>query len=543
MKVLKQGNKGLLLALFVALIFRSGTELMFPKFVSDYSLQIEAARNFMDGNGFTFGRANPDNLSEIRFSTLSAWPVGYPMLLVPFYALTGSSLGAQLGLQAFAALCFVVFFHLLLRYFRVPDKVHTLALLFVAITPTPFFYLGPSDLISAALFLGMTLFFLKSADNPGKLIWPVLIGFFAFLSAVTRYACIPNIVIFPLLFGLGFLFLRNKKWLFNAFLTFFLSGVLTLAFFFYFPIASSRTGFLNNLLELNLFWKHLLWFDPFPVHAVFFSRPIEYRLPDVALLLKGYRLTIFLFGALIFVAVSLQLFRKSGIKTFLPKINPGITRGGWLLLVLLMSTLVISSFLILQSLTTPPESNSFGPSWMPPFWTFVYSTRYFVIPMVLILFVFFVEWGFDKLGKWSRSLINFFFRLSMIWSLGDFFFINYQFFWGNGGGSEWNHKGEEIGHYRKLEALKSKDKDRIFVLLSPEYNEKSAPVMFHSAAYPCVFPDSALRAGLKCDDNTRLFLYLSKDSLVPFSPLLSTRDAKVVSAGNERILFSLNCGK
>jgi len=127
-----------------------------------------------------------------------------------------------------------------------------------------------------------------------------------------------------------------------------------------------------------------------------------------------------------------------------------------LILLFLTSSLVIVPFLSLQSITTPPEKNSFGPSWMPFLWTFVYCTRYFVYLIVLIIILFFV--AYHKLGSEMKFKLNVFksiYLISLFWSILYWGFIQYQFYSskGNGAGSQWFNEKENIEVFNLINSV------------------------------------------------------------------------------------------
>ena len=184
--------------LLLALALRVKNETNFPQLDSDYATETEAAKNFIAGHGFSTSTVNPENLSEITYAPLTTWPVGYAMLLVPFYYVCGSFITSAVLVQCISTILLLFGIIKLLRTFNISQLTISLCLLFLAFSPTPFSYLGTTDQLTGAFFLWIIAY---SIDiyNSDKTEWKkiIVISMLLVLSCMLRFACIPNIVIIP----------------------------------------------------------------------------------------------------------------------------------------------------------------------------------------------------------------------------------------------------------------------------------------------------------------------------------------------------------
>lgn len=447
----------------LALILRSLTEIQFPQLDSDYAAQIQSGVHAVNGNGFSIKTVSCNaNQLTVESKPLTMWPNGYPILISTFYFITGDPIVAQICIQVLAVVLYVLGFVYLFKTLDISIKVRIVFFLFLAFSPTPFFYLGTSDLLNASLFLWTsTLFIAYFHDN---LFWKavLLISILSFLAAIIRFASIPALVIFPSVFFMLFLIYRRKELLKMSFFIGFVSVSLTVLFYSIFPIAKGRTDFVDNLIHGNFYFEHIKWFDPFPIKSFIFSRPIEFHLPGSPLLIKVYRYAITFVSFAFFLAVLWNFIKKLSLKRLASNNQQFLS----FVLVFLVTLVVIAGFIALQSLTIPPESNSFGPKWMPPIWTFVYATRYFVYIMVLIQIAV-VIWLSDvvkrKVGfSWLKSVPGFVLGSSVLTGIIFWLYYNYNFFGpnGNGSGSMWVTNKEEIFISYYLDDIQKKNPER-----------------------------------------------------------------------------------
>src|ERR1041385_1761932 len=102
------------LSLVFCFVLRVHHELQFPLLESDYAIQIEAARNFSEGSGFSNSSVHASDLSKVDHVPLKRWPVGYPLLIWLCKFIAGSWIRAQLLLQVLAVVLLIIAFRYIL---------------------------------------------------------------------------------------------------------------------------------------------------------------------------------------------------------------------------------------------------------------------------------------------------------------------------------------------------------------------------------------------------------------------------------------------
>src|SRR5208282_4898542 len=115
--------------------------------------------------------------------------------------ITSSFINAAVLLQCISVIILIFGFIKLFRVLEVCQTTISLFLLFLAFTPTPFSYLGTTDLLTGALFLWAIACSIDLYNN-NITVWKniILISLLLVLSCMLRFACIPNLVILPLFF-------------------------------------------------------------------------------------------------------------------------------------------------------------------------------------------------------------------------------------------------------------------------------------------------------------------------------------------------------
>lgn len=489
MKKLLSSQKSFYFLLLVALLLRIVSEVNNPVITSDNSIQMEAAKNYINSGSFTRTWVDAADLCQVQSAPMKLWPVGYPFILVLINFFTGNLINSAIVFQCIGIIFFIVGMVKLLRYFKTPIYYINLFLLLYAFNAAPFYYLGSTDLFTVSVFLFIIYYSLKAINEPGYNLKNItLIAFLTFAAAAVRLACIPNIVIIPLFFALVAILTRQKIHFTKAVLLFLISGSFVFLFYKIFPFDNTRTGFLKVLLSGDLYYSHMKWFDPFPLKSLFFTRPIEFHLPHNPTLIALYRLALlfFSFGFLLFILLRFTktpcLFRYiKNIKTEPSNIYIHFT------MLFITTAAVIIGFISMQSLTTNPETNSFGPSWMPPLWTFVYSTRYFIYLMAMVILIYFVAYFRSKEDrKIVRGIFSASYCVFFLWAFVYWLFISYQFYSpkGNGAGSEWVNEKTGITAYNEIKNIQASDKSAHLVVAHYKDKMIEGLVTNYSDAYP-----------------------------------------------------------
>ncbi|MBK9283202.1 MAG: hypothetical protein IPM51_02675 [Sphingobacteriaceae bacterium] len=516
-----------------------------PILTSDYSIQLEAAKNYHNSGKFNLNWVNAENLSQIQSQPMNGWPVGSSFIYVLLNWFTGNLIYSQILFQCIGVLLFLIASVKLLRYFSVSDYHINLFLLLFAFNPSPFYYLGPTDLFTASLFLWIiyhSFWEVRAAQFRLKAL--LLISILSFITATVRLACIPNLIILPLFFFVVYLYSKRKEHLWQSVTILSISVILTFIFYKIYPFNSERTGFLSNLIHGNLFFNHLKWFDPFPIKALLFTRPIEFHLPHLSALILTYRISLLLisFG---FLALILNNFIPNlKFKAWIKNFKKNMANKNYLLtLLFLVSFAVITGFIAMQSLTTGPENNSFGPSWMPPLWTFVYATRYFVYLHFIIIVLYFIGYSENQnVGNKSLKLYKLTYSIFLVWAILYWGFINYQFLSkkGNGGGSEWVNEKVAIATFREIQTIKSENLSAQIVSIHHKNKKAEGLVTNYSAATPCDDYEKIMRNEFKNSSPVTLIITMPKNLSPNEKKFLNTHAFKVLKVFDQELIVKVD---
>ena len=489
MRSFLSSQKTYLVILLVTIILRLLSEINNPILTSDYSIQIEAAKNFIKTGSFSHTWVNAADLSTIKSSPLTTWPVGISFFAVFFNFFTSNLIYSQICFQCLGVLLFIFGSIKLLKFFKVDLIYINLFLLLYAFNSAPFYYLGPTDLFTASLFLWLVYLALKQSNNSDYNVWQIsYIIILTFIAATLRFACIPNIVIIPTYFFVLALLNRNKNFFIKGTIILAGSSLLVMLFYIIFPIDGGRVSFIDTLKSGNLYYSHLKWFDAFPLKSLFFTRVIEFRLPYNALVIFLYRVGLLLFSFLFLAFLLSRFIKKLNIFIFIKEFKQkNISQNALVALMFICTFTVIVGFITLQTLTSSPENNSFGPTWMPKIWTFVYCTRYFIYIMFLIIILFFIAYHQSKKeNKLVFKLFNSLYVLFFCWAFLYWLFINYQFYspTGNGAGSEWINEKTNITIFNKINAIQKTKPNAAIVFTSYKNKMVEGLITSYSAATP-----------------------------------------------------------
>ena len=468
--------------LVLALALRVNFEINNPIITSDYAVQIEAAKNYLSNGIFSNANVSSDDLSQVRHVPLKLWPVGLAFFIILFNFFTQDLISAAICFQVLGSVLFVTGSVFLMRFLKVLPFCINLFLLLFAFNSTPFLYLGSTDLFTGALFIYSVYFALRLSNRIGNEYLNLgVVTFFGFVAAVLRFACIPNVLIIPLFLAIIAWRTKDKRYLVNSAIILIGTSILIILFYKVFPIDGSRTSFTDNIKNGVFYFSSLKWFDAFPIKAFLFTRPVEFHLPHVPLLIMFYRISLVVlsFAFLLFV---LSVFYRQftfGLRTprgDLPQISDQVV---WIFISCFM---VVVGFITSQSLTVPPESNSFGPSWMPPFWTHVYSTRYFIYIICLIIILFFYGFSQSVHNYRYQKLFNFSYSVFFSWAFLFWCFYANQFYssGGNGAGSNWTKNRSFIEAFRQVNALETD----MVVIANHKEKLKQGLVTNFSKGYP-----------------------------------------------------------
>ncbi len=472
-----------------ALLIHFKHEIYFPQITSDEGVQIQAAKGYTEGKGFANYSAPATDLSKEQCTPLKLWPVGFSMFLVLSWHIFHDWILAALFWQL-TGVCTLLFSMLrILNLFRISDSLKSVFVLFFALNASPSFYWATTDMLAAGIFLWAAGLALKQATtgNFGLGIC-VLIAVLSTVNCTLRFASIPNMVIIPGFYLLMGLMRKEKGPIIAAFVIGGCSLLFTFLFFSVFSIDHSRTSFLEDIKHMNFLWSNLKWFDSFPLKAFFYMSPIEYRFPvsHPGMIRIGRLLIHFLslcilsfFGWKLLIRDKIQLFRASAV-------SEQRLLFSYVLLMLVFSCAVIG-LMSLESITSAPERNSFGPPWMPNMWTFVYCTRYFAVIMLMLQLLLFILLSRTTLQQERRTvfLLRGLAGASLVYGFLFFGYSNYQMYspHGNGGASYWYNEKEEVEIYRTINRIHKQEPAS--KLVYAEADQRNDPMTVFSEATTC----------------------------------------------------------
>ncbi|MCB0854971.1 MAG: hypothetical protein KDD63_22270, partial [Bacteroidetes bacterium] len=239
---------------------------------SDRNLQILAAINLLEGNGYSVQEALVDDLSQTVFSPLKGWPPGYSLLIIPFYLLTKDIfLSAEIIAWLGIFLCFSgAHFLLQLLNPHIHRWVYPSLFLFWGISFTPFHFTAAADEWALGCFLWGTFFWLKLwLHHDKKWLLTILLGtLFFWMAGLIRYAYYPFLLVPVGIGGLVYWMNRDgKTWLTSS-----IFSVVALVSLW--MISTPMVGTVNALSDVyanqKVYWENLAWMDAFPVKSFFY---------------------------------------------------------------------------------------------------------------------------------------------------------------------------------------------------------------------------------------------------------------------------------
>ncbi len=184
----------------ISIIGRIIQQIHFTDVTGDKIFQIQATKNLLEGNGYTFLQAMPSDLSSAVYTPLIKWPPGYSILLSPFYSVFKENLfWGSLGLDILTCISFIWLSRKIIRLFNVPLYAINLYTIITGFYIYTFCSASMSDLITLVFYLSavyLTLRLLLSSEK--KLSLTLVITFILFCCSVLRYMFIPVVFVIPL---------------------------------------------------------------------------------------------------------------------------------------------------------------------------------------------------------------------------------------------------------------------------------------------------------------------------------------------------------
>lgn len=353
-----------LLALCLQLI---RTDTFFEYTNSDRNHQIQATANAQAGHGYSSAFAGEADLSRFEYERLSNWPLGYNLMIVPFYALTGDWFVSieschYLGIIALFLLMYAIWRAL---SNRISSRAAYLFLGFWAVSFAPFQYPGTTDLWAGlfVLFAGYCL--LRGYEGGWNWMVAAVLALGAAMSM--RYASYPFAVVPVIWLALTG---RKKQAAWSLVLM-----ALVMIPLIYLQIYQSGGARYTTFSPGNAapYWEHLLQFDLIPLKAycyVSISKLADMlRLPVLGLW------SLLLVPSLAIVAMVAARWIREALRLFQPVGGDILSR--WALFSLLVTGINVAllSYLSLRYQAEVYEHLN---------WTYVSESRYY-LPVFILL--------------------------------------------------------------------------------------------------------------------------------------------------------------
>lgn len=395
--------------ILIAVAGRIFLQIHFLNTDNDKSYQLQAAKNFFEGNGFTLLEAFNSNISQSSFVPLTKWPPGYSFFVSPFLAVTNNLITASLLLDGLTSLLFIVFSRRILTRLQVPLWLLNIYTLTTGIFLYSFCTASSSDflaLIFIIISLDLSLSIVPHKQlQPGKI---VLLSLLIFFAAFTRYMYIPFVVCLPSYFIITGFFTKKNNLIRKGFFSFCILAALTGSLLLYqFYISGSATyirytgkGFFpETLLETQPFLFSSFFNVSFATEQI--SRVTVLSYENISHILQTFHCLVIILG----LSLLIKYIRK-----FL--INPLPVFNNYMLIGLMFSSIVIVLLVYLSITNAPFETGEKHK------WTYLHETRYFAFPIYFFQQLLFV--AIYRYKQLSQKLIRILITIMIILFSFDF---------------------------------------------------------------------------------------------------------------------------
>lgn len=364
----------LTLLLLLTVATRVAFEGVYVDFNEDKARQLFIAQCFCEGDGFSFCSADLADLSRITCERNRLWAVGYPLLIYATDLVVGDLVTASVILDAIGVVLLVWALHLILLRCGVGGKGYALFMLFTALTFTPYYQAGSTDMLCAGFYLLALAWALGSTRGAQAGVWRyVAIGLAVFFACFLRYAYYPFVVIVPAFLFLVGLRERDRRHLAGGAIVLISSVVPLLCLLGFYASYFGSALFLRGTTDF--FPEHLLHLAPFPLDSLVYTQLIEDNvrayLPWLAPLLRPGAWLLSGFLLVVFCRHWLTLPTRS------EEDRPNRPIASFYQLLFATMALNVAIFAYF-SLKNPPLEG-----WSV-FWTYVDERRYYTATMLLV---------------------------------------------------------------------------------------------------------------------------------------------------------------
>jgi hypothetical protein len=378
----------LAILLLLAIVGRVAFEGVYIDFNQDKARQLFIAQVFTEGGGFSFCTADLTDLSRVACERIRFWAIGYPLVLAIVDRAVGDYVQSSVLIDAFGVIALVWALHLLLRQVGVSGRAYGLFMVFTALTFTPYFQSGSTDMISAGLYIlavAWTLRAVEETDTSPRAF--AAIGVTLFLTTFFRYFYYPFVLILPVFLLLSGIGKKRRNHIIGAGIVL-LSSALPLAcllgfYQHYFGSALYVKG------TATLYPENLAHIAPFPLDSLIFTPLLEDNIqayiPVLSALVRpvAWGLSLAIIALVVGHLVSGRRRGSEGTTSTV------ISSFHFVLLAVMLLNVAI---LVYYSLKIPPAR-----TWIE-FWTYVQERRYYAPTMLLIQVA--------VVSAWSRRSVN-----------------------------------------------------------------------------------------------------------------------------------------
>jgi hypothetical protein len=385
------------------------------------SHQLMAMQNFIDGYGISAAKVLPSNLSATIYEPLINWPLGYSLLLTPFYLLLGRNyIAAGLALSILAGVALIFVARGILKTLGIPLYLINLFTLITSFFVYYFYFITSSDAVTITLFVAAiyySLIFIKSGETSRKNV--IIFNTCLLLCAYIKYLFIPVVFILPaflIIYGPTVRHYEIKKTGIASFL--FLS--VSIGILIGYQKSISGSGVYISSQGRGFFPGNLT--GAFPFIPASFVKPDTFSLffPEVsASAFSIYQWIHFLILFLLATYIIRTLY-KHGWK------HTSLTTNYFYITFLVF----LSISLLLMTLSLRVEKEEYFPG---IYWTYVEEPRYYGLPNILMHLGVFAFYHFYKVKR--SAVLKYVFGIMVLLLLpemlrGIVFDFNRILYWG-----------------------------------------------------------------------------------------------------------------
>lgn len=276
------GRTGSVIVVVAAIVARAFIQIHFALPDGDKAFQIQAARNFLDGNGLSIYQAYINDLSQQHYTPLVKWPPGYSFFLMPLLLICKSNFFlATLLLDVSTAILFIYYSRRLLQNLNISRVWLNLYTIVSGFFIFEFCTASSSDFLTLTIFIAAftSLFPIIKAQEL-KLPGLFVLSFLLFLTGFTRFMFIPIAFVVPAYLILIGYFEKDKLLTKKGFIVFVLLAILMSAFLIIQKSYSGASTYITAT-ERGFYPEYLLRLFPFSFSAIFNTNLVGVQLERI----------------------------------------------------------------------------------------------------------------------------------------------------------------------------------------------------------------------------------------------------------------------